>query len=131
MAWLLDQPGGWQAYDRVRTAEMALTSDLTMIECDRALLRHVSLGRLDGERVRTLRGELAAVTSSWQLLTIAPEIVARAREPFPDDRIRSLDAIHLASALVARSRFRDMAMVTLDDRIRGNATALGFEVLPV
>lgn len=130
VAWLLDQPGGWPAYDDIRTADLVFTSELTMIECDRALYRHLALGRLNADIVETLQGELATVSSAWHLQPISPEIVARARQRFPDDRIRSLDAIHLASALSARSRFEDTALVTLDDRVRSVGSLLGFQVLP-
>lgn len=130
VAWLLDQPGGWPAYDAIRTADVVFTSDLTMIECDRALLRHIALGRLAAEHVTSLRSELATVSSAWHLQAMTPDIVSRARQPFPDDRIRPLDAIHLSSALSARSRFDDIGLVTLDDRVRAVGTLLGFDVRP-
>ena len=102
-----------------------------MIECDRALYRHQTLGHLDADRVEALREELAAVASAWHVQPIAPEIVERARQRFPDDNVRTLDAIHLASALSTRARLGDIDLLTLDDRVRENATALGFRVLPV
>ncbi len=54
----------------------------------------------------------------------------RARRPLPDDAIRSLDAIHLASALVARAEIGDLALLTLDDRIRTAGQRLGFRIVP-
>ena len=130
VAWLLDQPGGWPSYDDMRTADIVFTSDLTMIECDRALYRHLALGRLDADRVEALREEFAAVASAWHVQPIAPEIVERARQRFPDDHVRTLDAIHLASAIATRARVGDLDILTLVDRVRQNATALGFRVLP-
>ncbi len=130
LAWLLDQPGGWPAFDDVRTADLVVTSELTMIECDRALHRHVALGRLAADRAEDLRAELATVASAWQVQPIAPAIVGRARGPFPDDHIGTLDAIHLASALSARASLGDTELLTLDARIRTTGTLLGFRVLP-
>ena len=130
VAWLLDQPGGWPAYEDIRTADLVFTSVLTMIECDRALYRHQTLGHLDADRVEALREELATVASAWHVQPIAPEIVERARQRFPDDNVRTLDAIHLASALATRARLEDIDLLTLDDRVRANASALGFRVLP-
>lgn len=130
VAWLLDQPGGWPAYDVLRTAKVVITSDLTMIESDRALFRYLALGHLDADRVETLRDEFATLASAWHVQPIAPEIVDRARQRFPDDHIRTLDAIHLASALSTRARLGDIDLLTLDDRVRANASALGFRVLP-
>lgn len=130
VAWLLDEPGGWPAFDHLQHADVVLTSELTMIESDRALHRHVALGRLTLALADRLRAELAGVSTAWNVQSIEADVVARARAPFPDDRIRALDAIHLASALTARERVGDLDILTLDDRIRENATALGFRVLP-
>lgn len=130
VAWLLDEPGGWRAFDDIRTADVVFTSELTMIECDRAILRHVALGRLDADRARALGEELATAASAWHVQPIGPQVVERARQPFPDDRIRSLDAIHLVSALIARSALGYLQILSLDDRIRATAARLRFHVLP-
>lgn len=130
VAWLLDQPGGWPAYDDIRNAEAVFTSELTMIECDRALYRHQALGHLDDDRINALREELATVSSGWHVQPIASEVVARARQRFPNDHIRTLDAIHLASALATQARLGDTDVLTLDDRVRATASELGFRVLP-
>ena len=66
----------------------------------------------------------------WHVLRISPEIVDRARQPFPGEPIRTLDAIHLASALVARGALPGLALLSLDDRIRRAAGQLGLRVRP-
>ena len=50
--------------------------------------------------------------------------------PFPGEPIRALDAIHLATALVIRDIYPDLRVLSLDQRVRQNAVALGFEVVP-
>lgn len=130
LAWLLDQPGGWPAFDDLRNADLVVTSELTMIECDRALYRHVSVGRIEGSVAEHLRAELSDIVSAWGVTPISAEVVGRARASFPDDRIRALDAIHLASALTARADLGNVDLLTLDDRIRATGTLLGFRVLP-
>jgi L-fucose mutarotase/ribose pyranase (RbsD/FucU family) len=40
------------------------------------------------------------------------------------------DAIHLASALVARAAIAGVALLTLDDRIRGAAARIGLPLRP-
>jgi hypothetical protein len=40
--------------------------------------------------------------------------------------VRTLDAIHLASALFLREAFPDLVILTADERVRGNAALLGF-----
>lgn len=130
VAWLLDQPEGWRAFEAIRAADQVVASDLTIVECERMLRRGVASGEFQAVRAELLRGELIELASAWNLLPIGPEVVARARGTFPDELIRALDAIHLATALVARGTRGDVGLVTLDDRIRRNAVALGFEVMP-
>jgi hypothetical protein len=58
------------------------------------------------------------------------EIAERARRPFPIEPIRTLDAIHLATASVARSLVPGLTLLSLDKRIRACGEALGFQALP-
>jgi hypothetical protein len=44
--------------------------------------------------------------------------------------VRTLDAIHLASALMSREVWPELGVLSLDDRVRANASALGYLVLP-
>jgi hypothetical protein len=67
---------------------------------------------------------------SWQVLRIAREIVDRARQPSPGEPIRTPDAIHLASVLVERTALSGLKLLSLDDRVRRAARALGLKVLP-
>lgn len=108
----------------------AITSALTFVECDRSLLRLVAQGKASATDVAGLQLLLAEATDGWDVLPLDAAILARAREPFPDDSVRALDAIHIASALAARSEVAGLAVVTLDERVRRNAEALGFQVLP-
>lgn len=129
-AWLLEQPAGWQAFEAVQRADAVVTSDLSLVECERTLRRAVAAGDISAARADLLRRELTMATSAWSFLSIGADVVARAREAFPDDMIRALDAIHLATALTARVTVSDLALITLDRRVHRNAVALGFRVLP-
>jgi hypothetical protein len=55
----------------------------------------------------------------------------RARRPFPREPVRTLDALHLACLLSLRDELPEIAVVSLDGRIRTNADALGFDLRPV
>jgi hypothetical protein len=68
--------------------------------------------------------------SCWHVLRIGPEIVERARQPFPGEPIRTLDAIHLASAVVARSAVAGLELLSLEDRIRKAGRRVGLRVRP-
>lgn len=105
-------------------------SDLTLIECDRGLVRAAALSLIREKHAARLRLTLARVVNHWRLMPISREIVNRAREPFPGEPIRSLDAIHLASALAAADSLPDFALLSLDRRVRATGARLGLQVLP-
>jgi predicted nucleic acid-binding protein len=111
-------------------AELVLTCDLTLIECDRVLIRATTMGKLTESDAAHRRARLARVAAHWTTLGLDSEIVERARRPFPNEPIRTLDAIHLASAVVAQSLVPDIRLLSLDNRIRSCAMHLGFEVVP-
>ena len=111
-------------------AGIVVASDLTLIECDRVLHRAAALGELTEAEVADRRAHLATAVAHWHVLRIGPEVVDRARQPFPGDPIRTLDAIHLASVLVARSAVAGLELLSLDERIRGVGKRLGLTLLP-
>ena len=128
LAWLLGQPSGEAVAAALAGASAVVTSDLTLIECERVLRRLAAGGQK--EAVEALRARLALVVEAWAVEPIAPRVVARARQGFPDDAIRTLDAIHLATAVCLGEVLDDLAVVSLDDRVRLNALALGLRVQP-
>lgn len=130
LAAVLDEPAGEAARTQIAAAEILITSELTLIECDRALHRAVALKKLSEPDAAERRALVALSTSAWVLIGISDQVVDRARQPFPADSVRALDAIHLASALVARSGTPGLEILTLDDRVRSAARALGFSIQP-
>jgi predicted nucleic acid-binding protein len=73
---------------------------------------------------------VSAAASHWHVLRIGPEVVDRARRSFRGEPIRTLDAIHLASAVVARSAVPGLQLLSLDERIRKAANGLGLGLQP-
>jgi len=73
-----------------------------------------------GEAVREL---LARVS----LVELAPAVLARALEPFPFP-VRTLDALHLATAHFLTSHRQRVTLATYDDRMRECAEKLGIEL---
>ena len=130
LAWLLDEDSSFTVRKCLGEAELIVSSDLTLIECDRVLLRAAALGELSEGDAADRRAHLTEAAAHWHTLRVAPEIVDRARQPFPEEPIRTLDAIHLASALAARAALVGLKILTLDDRVRRAARKLGLEVLP-
>lgn len=130
LAWLLDEPNGRAVRDLLAKAEIVIASDLTLIECDRVVIRAALLGDLTEADAADRRAHLTAAAARWNVLRISGEVVDRSRQPFPGDPVRTLDAIHLASALVARSAAPGVQVLALDNRIRTAAKRLGFSLQP-
>jgi len=94
------------------------------------LHRAAVVGDLSEAEATRRRAFVSEAAEHWVVLAIGREVVERARRPFPQAPIRTLDAIHLATALLGRSLVTEMQVLTLDKRIRDNAGALGFDTLP-
>jgi len=77
-----------------------------------------------------LRGDLAVTAEHWNILRIGRDIVERARRPFPTEPVRTLDAVHLASALAASAVVDDVGLLSLDERVRTAGRALGLRLVP-
>lgn len=130
LTWLFDEPRAPDAIRELENAATIVTSELTRIECARAIHRAASQGVLARNQVAMLLAQLDAATSQWDRIELRDRVADLASAPFPAEPLRALDAIHLASALVARDVWRETAVLSFDDRVRRNAIALGFAVLP-
>jgi len=130
LAWLLGEETGDAVREVLQHAELVMASDLTLVECDRVLIRAVTMGEIDEAAAADRRAHLNAAASHWHLWRVSLDVVERARHPFSAEPIRTLDAVHLASALAVRSVVPGVELLSLDDRIRRAAKQLGFHVQP-
>jgi len=64
---------------------------------------------------------------AFTLVALDSIVLERAVEPFPTG-LGSLDAIHLASALLARDSVEGLVFATHDDQLGTAARATGFQV---
>ena len=125
LAWLLGQAGADDVLDLVERSEQVVTSMLTGAETERALARAESQKLLKAAEIQKLQGLYSRAQQGWIRLSVSDDVLARAGRPFPVEPVRTLDAIHLASALLCIRAIPDLRMVSLDRRIAANATALG------
>ena len=130
LAWLLDEESAEVVRESLAAERLVVASDLTLVECDRVLHRAAALGELTEAEAADRRAYLGAVAAHWSLLRIGEEVIERARQSFPGEPIRTPDAIHLASLLVARSAIAGLSLLSLDARVRAAAAGLGIEVRP-
>lgn len=124
---ILGEPG---LLPQWRQVERAVSSELLRLECLRTIDRARLRLRLPDSEVASIRSSLLDLLSSFDLLPLDPAILFRAVEPFPTT-LGSLDAIHLASALHAKTLIPDLELATHDLELATAASATGFRVFGV
>ncbi len=110
--------------------EGLFTSALTFVEAARAIARARREGRLTPAAAREAERDLAAFERACDVVALDEEVLRRAREELPEEPVRSLDALHVASFRVLDEALGGFEVVSCDDRVRRNAVALGFPVVP-
>ncbi len=131
LAWLIGEASQQAVVLELQRSERVVTSALTAVECARALVRARALRRITATEEIVARHLLAEAESSWDVHDLSEEILARAREGFPTEPVRSLDALHLATIDRFREVLGTLSVISLDERVRANSRAAGLEVLPI
>ena len=62
------------------------------------------------------------------VVAVTEAVLTRVRRPFPIEPIRTLDAVHLATAEMLGEPPALVTIVTRDARVQENAEALGYSV---
>ena len=89
------------------------------------LLEYELWTRLHARGLAATHGEAARdLTARLAFLELAAPVLARALEPFPVP-VRTLDALHLASASFLRDQGQEVELATYDERQRRAAASLG------
>jgi predicted nucleic acid-binding protein len=122
---ILREPG---ALDDLRDYEALVSSELIAVESARTIDRLRIQGTLTAqeaaERVRAVNEWLEAI----DLVLLRPTVLSRGSEPMPLP-VGTLDAIHLATALIWRDRVGPLPeMATHDTTLGAAARAFGFDV---
>ncbi|MGH7818739.1 MAG: type II toxin-antitoxin system VapC family toxin [Candidatus Binatia bacterium] len=131
LRWLFNEAYGDEVLELLRGAPRVVSSRLTIIEGGRSIERALAAARILETQAAELRSTLSRAAAGWQVLEVSREVATRAEQRFPVEPIRTLDAIHLSSALALRQILPALRIVSTDLRVRKNGLLLGFEVLPV
>ena len=115
---------------RILASSTRLACSLTFLETARAVIRAQAAGRLAGQKQRAITEALGILEGASQILAIGPETFHSARQVFPHEPVRALDAIHLAAALAWRQKLGPLVVASTDEVLRRNAAALGFALVP-
>lgn len=104
-----------------------VTSQLLSVELRSALRRRVADGSLDARRVPEILKRFAADREFWALVEVTSEVLQAAERLVSAHPLRTLDAIHVASAELFADRLAssELTFVSADARQTAVAAAIG------
>ncbi len=108
---------------RLMAAGTLLTSRLSLIETARAFHRLRASSRASERDLARAERELDELWSRCDVWELTPEVCDLAARVAPGHPLRTLDAIHVATLLLARRRLGDVGLLTADDRLRAASEA--------
>lgn len=121
---VLGEAGRLQEWQRIETA---ISSELIRLECLRTIDRARIRFAIADKSVSQYRAAIMEAIDTFSLISVDSYILQQASDPFPTT-LGSLDAIHLATALLAREEFEELELATHDDELATAARAVGFRV---
>ncbi len=120
---------GDTAIHHIQAMSRVVSSEFLEIECRRIIHRYRIEGYLGDEGFITAVERLEGILSAVSLLAFSPKVKKLAMGSFPVS-VKTLDAVHLASALVfsAARPEEELLMFSFDTGMNRCAQALGFGV---
>ena len=115
---LFGELGGEEVRSKLAAAERILASRLLRVEAERALLRAVIEKPALEASLPGLERELRAVWPHVDMLEMTREICDLAGRIAPSSRLRTLDAIHLATFRRVQQLEPRATMLTCDQRLQ-------------
>ena len=122
----VNEPGRREVSQLLRRHQL-VTSAILPVEVRSAVRRRASEGTLDAARVPEVLRRLSKDRPYWTLVDVGSEVLAAAEALVGTYPLRTLDAIHVASAQLFRSRVMlpDFIFVSGDERQTAAAGAVG------
>jgi predicted nucleic acid-binding protein len=130
LRWLLGASDADRVLRALATASTVVTSELTSTEVGRSLHRLVATDQMDADAGERVWANYSVASQHWHMYRIDDEILLRARQAFPREPLRTLDAIHLSTAMRHAVEVGAPSVLSLDRHVRANAQALGLAIVP-
>lgn len=127
LVWLLSEQQSREVIRLINAAKKVVSSNLTILEAKRNLIRLEKMGKIKKADRFKLLGLIEQTVSGWHLVSVDASLFLKAEEVFPVEPVRSLDAIHLAICLDLLQIYPDLAVLSFDKRILENLTPLGLK----
>ena len=124
LTWLFDEPDASIIIDTINGADLIVTSDLLKIETMRAIKRALHEKLITLKQLKSLFRTFRNYLKSCFVMSMDESVINGATGDFPVEPVRSLDAIHLSTALEYKKLYPELRMLTTDSRLKQNATSL-------
>jgi predicted nucleic acid-binding protein len=125
----VEEAGSRVARDLLRRFR-PVCSAIIQVEVASAISRRERAGEISAKAARTTLNRLGEDRARWELIDVEAPVLARAEQLVREVRVATLDAIHIASALVfIGSLRRDVPFVTADANQRAAAERANLEVV--
>jgi hypothetical protein len=125
LSWILGEPDGERACQLIDEAELVVTSTVTALEVERCLVRYACSHVATESDLMRSRAIFRSALSGWYTMELTEAVRNRATERFPVEPVRSLDAVHLATALQFTGIAHPLHVLSFDRRILDNLGPLG------
>lgn len=125
----VDEPGRRAVLQFLRRYDL-VSSAVLPVELRGALRRRATEGTLDAPRVPAILKRVAGDRAYWTLVEVGTEVLAAAETLVATHPLRTLDAIHVASAqlFAARVTAPELIFVSADSRQTEAAAAVGMMI---
>ncbi len=125
LALLLGEKNAKEVERELEQSEQIVSSALTLLETHRALMRARAPSAISHAEHAKLVGFVEDVTRDWGIKEMERDIQARTIQAFPSEPVRTLDAIHLATILYFVGLYRNLKVLSFDERLKTNLVSLG------
>jgi len=109
---------------RIRGAGALLTSRLALVEGARVLLRMRVQARVSEQAMADAGRNLDSLWARCEVWELTPAVCDAACHVAPARALRALDALHLATYVLARRKVPDLELLTADQRLQEAAASV-------
>lgn len=107
-----------------------LSSAIAPLEALSAICRRLTTGELAERDYAAIRSKMKKDRAHWELVELSPLVLSQAEELIQRTKLRTLDAIHVASALTFQAASGiQTPFITSDTRQRVSAEEVGLIVM--
>jgi len=127
----IQEPGSARVRELLGTSEF-VSSAIAPIELQSAIRRRHRQGEMTSRHYTAILSRVKQDRAFWQLVEPVPQVLTKAEELVAAYNIRTLDAIHLASAIVIQESIgTPLPFVTADERQLAAARDCKLETIAV